>query len=63
MKEAITYIENYGTALWLYNGITSYINNGINYKSNEDKFNSIMDGVGAKLNQKSYNLITSRYAA
>nr|DAO45947.1 MAG TPA: protein of unknown function (DUF932) [Crassvirales sp.] len=70
MKDAITYIErgagqdyNYGTALWLYNGITSYINNGINYKSNEDKFNSIMDGVGAKLNQKSYNLITSRYAA
>lgn len=70
MKDAITYIErgagqdyNYGTALWLYNGITSYINNGINYKSNEDKFNSIIDGVGAKLNQKSYNLITSRYAA
>lgn len=70
MKDAITYIErgagqdyNYGTALWLYNGITSYINNGINYKSNEDKFNSIMDGVGAKLNQKSYNLITSKYAA
>lgn len=70
MKEAITYIEkgagqdyNYGTALWLYNGITSYINNGINYKSNEDKFNSIMDGVGAKLNQKSYNLIIGKYAA
>lgn len=70
MKEAIAYIEkgvgqdyNYGTALWLYNGITSYINNGINYKSNEDKFNSIMDGLGAKLNQKSYNLIIGKYAA
>lgn len=70
IKEAVNYIENgvgqdsqHGTALWLYNGITSYINNGMNYKSKEDKFNSITDGIGYKLNQKAFNLITNRFYA
>lgn len=70
MTEVVNYIEhgvgqdlNYGTALWLYNGVTSYINNGTSYKNADDKFSSITDGWGAKLNQKAYEIMTNRFAA
>ena len=33
-----------GTKLWLYNGLTSYMNNDRTYKSSEDKMDSILLG-------------------
>lgn len=48
-----------GTLLWLYNGVTSYINNGINYKDNLNKFDSITTGNSYKLAQNAFNLVTS----
>lgn len=44
------------TLYWWYNGITSYINNYMSYKSEEDRFSSIFDGSSSKLSQKAYNL-------
>lgn len=32
-----------GSAYWLYNGVTSYISNGIDYGTNEDRFKSLSD--------------------
>lgn len=34
-----------GTAYWLYNGVTSYISNGIDYGSNEDRFKNLSDNA------------------
>ena len=39
-----------GTKLWLYNGLTSYMNNTRNYKSEEDKMDSIL--LGGDANKK-----------
>lgn len=36
--------QHRGTKLWLYNGLTSYVGNDREYKSNEDKMDSIMLG-------------------
>lgn len=44
-----------GTAYWAYNGVTSYLNNGIDYKNNEDKFNSLLKGASAKVNQLAFD--------
>ena len=45
-----------GTAYWAYNGITSYLNNGLEYKTQEDKFQSVIKGSSAKINQTAFDL-------
>ena len=50
------YIES-GNGLWLINGITSFYQNNANYKNDEVKFMSIMDGNVAKKVQKAYELV------
>lgn len=52
-----------GTLLWLYNGVTSYINNGIKYKDNLNKFDSITQGTSFKLAQTALNNLTKRLSA
>ena len=52
------YIES-GNGLWLINGITSFYQNNANYKNDEVKLMSIMDGNVAKKVQKAYELITA----
>lgn len=52
-----------GTLLWMYNGITSYINNGVNYKDELNKFDSITAGNSFKLGQKAINLMQNRLSA
>lgn len=49
-----------GTAYWMYNGITTYLNNGIKYKNNQDKFDSITDGNSFKINQKAFDLLSNK---
>ena len=56
------YIENgvgqdvyRGTAYWMYNGVLSYINNGMKYKNQQDKFDSITQGQSFKIAQKAMN--------
>ena len=44
-----------GTAEWALNGLTSYFQNSAKYKSDEVKFDSIMDGRVAKKVQKMYD--------
>lgn len=44
-----------GTAYWMFNGITTYIQNGKSFKSNEDKFKSITNGTDALLTQSAYD--------
>ena len=60
-KDALNYgigQENYrGTKLWMLNGITTMLQNDKAWKSEEDKFNSIMDGDIAKKTQKMYDLL------
>lgn len=48
-----------GTVLWLYNGVTCYLNNVVEYKSAEDKLESLTKRIGFKLNQKAYDLAIS----
>ena len=50
--------ESDGTRQWLLNGITTYFQNDVNYKSDEAKFTSLMDGgTNQKRVQKAYNLL------
>ena len=44
-----------GTLLWLFNGINGYLSNYKNYRDNEKRFTSIMDGDSYKVNQKAFN--------
>jgi phage/plasmid-like protein (TIGR03299 family) len=44
-----------GSLFWLYNGVNTYLNNGKNYKSSEDRFSSLVDGTSAKLSQQALN--------
>lgn len=45
-----------GTAYWMYNGMTSYIHNGMNYKTNEDRFKSlVIGGSNETLIKKAYD--------
>ena len=46
-----------GTAQWLLNGITSYYQNVQNFKDDETKFDSIMDGNVSKKVQKAYDMM------
>lgn len=52
------YIES-GNALWFINGVTSFYQNNANYKNDEVKFMSIMDGNVAKKVQKAYELVSA----
>jgi phage/plasmid-like protein (TIGR03299 family) len=60
--DIITYIDkgvgqefHHGTALWLYNGISSYFNNYKNYKNEEDRFVQLTEGKAMKDTQKAFN--------
>ena len=44
-----------GSALWLYNGFTSYYSNGKEYKNNEERFKNIIDGMAARNTQKVFD--------
>jgi hypothetical protein len=46
-----------GTKLWMLNGITRMMQNEREWKTDEDKFNSIMGGDVAKKTQKMYDLL------
>lgn len=46
-----------GTAQWVLNGITSFYQNVQNFKDNETKFDSILDGNVAKKVQKAYDMM------
>ena len=45
-----------GTVLWLYNGVSCYLNNVVDYKSSEDRFEALTKKGAYKLNQKAYDL-------
>jgi len=47
-----------GTGMWFINGLTSYFQNEVEYKSDEYKFQSIQNGSVARRVQKAYDLIT-----
>lgn len=50
--------ENYrGTKLWMLNGMTTMLQNDKKWKSDEDKFESIMGGDAAKKTQKMFDLL------
>lgn len=50
--------ESYrGTKLWMLNGMTTLLQNEKKWKSEEDKFESIMGGDAAKKTQKMYDLL------
>lgn len=48
-----------GTGLWVLNGITSFYQNNVLFRSEERKFDSITSGVAFKNVQKAYQLITA----
>lgn len=50
------YVES-GSGLWLVNGITSYYQNHVNFKNDEAKFMSIMEGNVARKVQKAYEMV------
>lgn len=52
-----------GTMYWLFNGVTSYLNNGINYKDNLNKFDSIIQGNSFKIGQKALDNLVTRLSA
>lgn len=50
--------ENYrGTKLWMLNGMTTMLQNDKKWKSEEDKFESIMGGNASKKTQKMFDLL------
>lgn len=49
-----------GTALWALNGITTYFQNEAKYKSEEVKFDSILNGNTQKKVQRAYELILDK---
>lgn len=46
-----------GSKLWLLNGFTTMIQNDTEFKSEEDKFNSILEGTAAKKLEKAYSIL------
>lgn len=49
-----------GTKLWLYNGLTTYLNNDRKYKSEDDKLDSlILGGDGQKKAQKGFDILAA----
>ena len=58
IDEAVGQQFNRGTKLWLLNGLTSYFQNEVEYRSDEAKFDSLMDGgTNQKKVQKAYDLL------
>ena len=49
-------VEN-GTGLWLINGLTTYYQNNVKFKSEEYKFDSIQQGLVSRKIQKAYELV------
>ncbi len=47
-----------GTAFWLYNGVSTYYNNGKSYKSNQERFDNLNDGLAYKNTQRAFDLVT-----
>lgn len=45
-----------GSALWLYNGVTTYLSNVKSYNSEEDRLLSLTQGSEEKLSQKAFDL-------
>ena len=41
-----------GTVLWLYNGVSCYLNNVVDYKSSEDRFESLTKKKQKKKNNR-----------
>lgn len=52
-----------GSCLWLYNGVTCYLNNVANYKSEEERYESLTKKGASKLNQRAYDLALTRLSA
>lgn len=52
-----------GSLLWVYNGVTSYLNNGVKYKDSLDKFDSITQGNSYKVGQLAMNHLINRIVA
>lgn len=48
-----------GTKLWLLNGLTTYFSNEKNYRTAEDKFDSITDGTDARKVNYAYSLLVA----
>jgi phage/plasmid-like protein (TIGR03299 family) len=48
-----------GTGMWLINGITTYYQNEASFRSEESKFDSLMQGNAAKKVQLAYDLLTA----
>ena len=48
-----------GTGMWVVNGLTTYYQNEATYKSEEYKFDSIMQGQAARKLQKAYEMLTA----
>lgn len=48
-----------GTGMWFLNGLTTFYQNEAKFKSEEHKFDSIMQGTVAKKVQSAYNLVLS----
>ena len=45
-----------GSVYWMYQGYNGYLNNGVAYKDQEDRFNSLTDGRSMRLNQQAFDL-------
>ena len=48
---------NRGTGLWMYNGITTWANNGKQYKDGERKFDAIWGGDVSRKVQKMHDMV------
>jgi phage/plasmid-like protein (TIGR03299 family) len=48
-----------GSKLWLLNGLTTFFSNEKKYKSNEDKYNSIIEGTDANKLNNAYKLLAA----
>ena len=66
VQEVLSYVDqgvgqnvDRGTAYWLYNGVNGYINNGVDYKSGDNRFDKIMNGSANNLLIKAQQKIMS----
>lgn len=48
-----------GTGMWLINGLTTFYQNEYDFKTEEQKFDSIMSGYASKKVQQAYELVTA----
>lgn len=64
MKETVEHgigqdVGQRGTGMWLINGLTTFYQNEYDFKTEEQKFDSIMTGYASKKVQKAYELLTA----